>query len=888
MALPYLCTVETHIRHALLSENKFPTDTFVDCPLFLGLYRICKHNRHAHYSNAEITITTKRLKMIHFLKLKSGLFCLVMLAVCSWQISVAQVSISAHNADFSTNFNGWNGTLPTGFTRYTSNNYIGNTATTSGGVYAIPNKGFGYRPSSNASATNCWLSGTYQNNTGSTITSLDISYEAFQIEAASSRIPNWTVTSSLGNVSALSWTFNATGVPTQLSTTLTVNIAPGGTFTLTFSSDRGTGSGSSPIIGLNNIDVRSNVVVAACPYPANLAENNVTQETADFNWDIQGSNGYQYALSTTPTTPTGAGTPTTQNSWSTTGLTPATNYYFYLRTDCGAGVFSAWTMVNFTTPHVPCPEPMGLIAGNLTDQMADFSWDPQTGNNFEYVLNQLSGDPVGAGTPTSMRTYQATGLQPLTMYHFHVRTNCGNGNFSPWITTGFTTHPTPCSATSGTAVGGITDAAATLSWNAQGNNTFEYTLDVNATDPVELGTQTSATSFQATGLESLIQYYFHIRTNCGGGNYSPWTTISFTTLVTPCPATSGTVASPVGHTSALLSWDEASNNTFEYVLDEQNSDPLTGTPISESSFNATGLQPLTTYFFHVRTNCGGGNFSPWTTTSFTTLETPCSVPSGLTVVDVFSISADLAWESQTGAFGYEYVLSQSNTLPTGGGIPISENTLEITALTPSTTYYVHIRTNCGNNNFSSWATISFTTTEISVPPCNAPSGITTDIRAISAVVSWHTQTGIAGYSYIVSPSPAAPTGAGSPIGSSGILELDGLSPTTTYYVHLRTNCANGNSSIWVTISFTTASNLGLEETQKPVFSAYPNPATQLVNIQSPLQEGTITLVNLNGQPLRTIDLKTASAMELSGIASGLYLLRYEVNGTTASVRLIIE
>lgn len=183
-----------------------------------------------------------------------------MLFMMSSMLSFGQVLIAAHNTDYNTNFNGWNNTMPTGFTRAGAN-YVGTSASTTGGVYAIANSGFGYQASGTSPATSCTVTGTFKNTTGSTITSVQISYQAFQIVNRASRLPDWDVTSSLGSVASLYWTFNSgtsAASPSNLTVTLTgLNVANNGTFTVTFSSDRGTGSGSSPLIGLNNVKVRS-------------------------------------------------------------------------------------------------------------------------------------------------------------------------------------------------------------------------------------------------------------------------------------------------------------------------------------------------------------------------------------------------------------------------------------------------------------------------------------------------------------------------------------------------------------------------------------------------------------------------------------------------------
>lgn len=183
----------------------------------------------------------------------------IALATAMMSQPVWAVTITGFDTAFTTNFNGWNGTLPTGFGMSGNGaTYRGDSATaTTGGVYAVANSGFGWRASS--SATTLSLTGTFENSSGSLIEGITLSYDAFQITAASSRTPGWTVTSSLGTVSDLNWAFNSgnsPASPAQPTLTLTgLSIDPGATFTFTFASDRGAGSGSSPLIGLNNISV---------------------------------------------------------------------------------------------------------------------------------------------------------------------------------------------------------------------------------------------------------------------------------------------------------------------------------------------------------------------------------------------------------------------------------------------------------------------------------------------------------------------------------------------------------------------------------------------------------------------------------------------------------
>ncbi|MEP7142288.1 MAG: GEVED domain-containing protein [Ferruginibacter sp.] len=78
--------------------------------------------------------------------------------------------------------------------------------------------------------------------------------------------------------------------------------------------------------------------------------SNISSTEATAFWNIlPASGGFEYVLKTTNMAPTVAGTHTTEGSINLSGLTTNTNYYFFIRTDCGEGNFSAWTSANFFT-----------------------------------------------------------------------------------------------------------------------------------------------------------------------------------------------------------------------------------------------------------------------------------------------------------------------------------------------------------------------------------------------------------------------------------------------------------------------------------------------------------------------------------------------------------
>lgn len=536
-----------------------------------------------------------------------------------------------------------------------------------------------------------------------------------------------------------------------------------------------------------------------CPDPTGVAANNITAATADLSWNnIPTALNYEYIVDQNPATPAVPGTVTTNAFYNATGLAPATTYYLHVRANCANPNYSAWITISFTTlPQ--CPDPTGLAANNITASTADLSWNNiPTALNYEYIVDQDPATPAVPGTVTTNLTYNATGLTPATTYYLHVRSNCANPNYSAWVTISFTTLP-QCPDPTGLAANNITTTSADLSWdNIPTALNYEYIVDQDPATPAVPGTVTTNLTYNATGLTPANTYYLHVRTNCANPNYSAWITISFTTLA-PCPDPTGLAANNITTTSADLSWDNIPTAlNYEYIVNQDPATPaVPGTVTTNTFYNATGLAPTTTYYLHVRANCANPNYSAWITVSFTTL-TPCPDPTGLAANNITTTTADLSWNNIPTALNYEYIVDQDPSTPAVPGTVTNNLTYNATGLTPSTTYYLHVRSNCGTPNYSAWVTISFTT----IDPCPDPTGLAASlVTDVSATLSWDSLAG-ADFEYTIDQLPTAPAVPGTPTVNSTYYAT-GLSPATVYYLHVRRDCGGNNLSAWVSIPFTT-------------------------------------------------------------------------------------
>jgi hypothetical protein len=246
---------------------------------------------------------------------------------------------------------------------------------------------------------------------------------------------------------------------------------------------------------------------------------------------------------------------------------------------------------------------------------------------------------------------------------------------------------------------------------------------------------------------------------------------------------------------------ESGRVEFHY---SQGPDPISGsTPSATIGIAKTNLdyQTLTnssasptistsTFITSITTKPATGQVYAW--------DVPCQAPSGIAATNVTNKAADINWNAVTNSQGYEYVVSQSSTPPTGAGSPTNSTFLPLNNLSNGTTYYVFIRNKCGASVFSQWATYSFTTVG-----CFKPSTVLiSNVTDTSADVLWSLTTGSDYYQYSLSFSSQNPV-TGIVTTPTNTVHFNNLTPNSKYYLHTRSRCFGTDSSAWRVDSFVT-------------------------------------------------------------------------------------
>ena len=248
-----------------------------------------------------------------------------------------------------------------------------------------------------------------------------------------------------------------------------------------------------------------------CPVP--VVDSVVTDyETATIVWS-----GYsdEYQL----TYPSAGGTGlvmVTDNSYTLSGLQPATTYQVSLRQSCSADSlgFSDWVTVEFTTDSVVCPAPEGFSVDSITYTSATFDWLP-AGNDSLYQLYIWQDGFRSVTYFTSSHPFTVQNLMPGVTYNASVHGYCGSvgqiaGSRSDTLR--FTT--TSCPVITGLEPSSVSATSVTLSWNAE-PTAQDYLLEYGPAGFLPgQGSQVTLTTntYTVTGLLPNSAYDFYVTT----------------------------------------------------------------------------------------------------------------------------------------------------------------------------------------------------------------------------------------------------------------------------------------------------------------------------------------------------------------------------------------
>ena len=308
---------------------------------------------------------------------------------------------------------------------------------------------------------------------------------------------------------------------------------------------------------------------------------------------------------------------------------------------------------------------------------------------------------------TGATSVTLSNLVPATTYLYRMQRICENGDTSNYATGSFVTDSMICAVPTGLAVSNIQFDAVTLSWTAEGNDA-EYVAHVFSAHHDVYDTVSGATT-TVTGLYAAEDYQVAIQRSCGFGYYSEWSdTLSFTTPT--CQPVSNVTATAIsGTTNVTVAWTAAAGSDtwqIEYGYAGFGQGEGTTITVNTNPYVVTGLEGMMTYDFYVRTSCGEGWTSNWSSVAQVTTDLPgveCGTVEGVSanvdgnyvVINWNAVENAESYELEYGTVGFSF----------GQGTNVDNLTALAYSITdmPNGNYEVYVRANCGDNNYGPWS-----------------------------------------------------------------------------------------------------------------------------------------------------------------------------------------
>lgn len=445
----------------------------------------------------------------------------------------------------------------------------------------------------------------------------------------------------------------------------------------------------------------------------------------------------------------------------------------------------------------------------------------------------------------------ASGTQPVIWdsgsttgvirYYLHSNASCGSQQVerSRYIRCADASN---CVPPSNLAVSNITSNSCKMTWTAASPvPSSHYDIYIVTTNSAPNANSTP-TLFSTTNLNTTLYlnvaagttYYYWVRSNCGattgtwisGGSFTTPPALTCNGAIyglypdaTFTPACTGSTEQIVADAYAgeYSNVNVLSNKQYTF-RSSVSTDFITITNATGTAVLASGLTPLTwlsdttsgVVRYHLNTNssCGTQNTNRVRSITCATIAS-CNAPTQLFYDGLTSTDNNIAWTAPNPApsNGYVYCYSTVNDPFSANAITgTTTNTFAVlNNLSPNTTYYFWVKSNCGATQ-SNWASGgSFTTYPAS--GCNAPTQIYYDgLTSTTNTIAWieGVPTPSNGYVYCYS-TVNDPFSANAITGTTTetYANLTNLTPNTTYYFWVKSNCGNTQTDWASGGSFTT-------------------------------------------------------------------------------------
>ncbi len=414
---------------------------------------------------------------------------------------------------------------------------------------------------------------------------------------------------------------------------------------------------------------------------------------------------------TTVLTATGAGT----TGFVDNSVSLGTTYRYSI---AASGVTGESAPGNVVNVPVSVPAPPTGVAVTLTVGGVQLAWTDPDGAS-EVIIDRCEGDPCGpsiilAVVPAGTQVYVDNAVSANQSYGYRFR---GNNSIGFGAATSFTpVFPFFATAPSGLTGNLVSSTRIDVTWSDNALNETGYEIERCEGDgcsnfaPVDT-VGANQTLFMDMSVQPGNSYTYRVRATAAFGSSAPTNQVTVTTRLPASP--SGLVAQTLSNSSVRLTWTDNSDNESQFSVQlcegvgcAVGPGNFIATPVNATEVVVNGLNPNTSYTFHVFATNVVGN-SPPSNTATATTDLP-AVPGPISViVQGDGVSMQLQWTLVANATGYAIERCEGAgctsfgeiiEVPEDGGT----NTYIDAGLTGGTTYRYRIaaRNAAGNSDYT--------------------------------------------------------------------------------------------------------------------------------------------------------------------------------------------
>ena len=607
--------------------------------------------------------------------------------------------------------------------------------------------------------------------------------------------------------------------------------------------------------------------IAAPAAPSGLTATTVSSSQINLSWTDNSTTEANFIVGRSTT----SGGPYTDiatlganvTSFSNTGLSANTTYYYVVRASNAGGSSANSAQASATTLPNPPAAPSGLAASTVSQTQINLSWTDNSANEVNFIVarSTTAGGPYTdiATLGANVTAYNNTGLSANTTYYYVVRASNTGGSSANSAEANATTLPNAPAAPSGLTATAAGSTQIDLSWTDNSGNETSFIVARSSvsggpyTDIATLGAD--STSYSDTGLTAGATYYYVVRASNAGGSSANSAQASATTSTVP-NAPSGLTATAIRATRIDLAWTDNSTDESSFIIARSATPGGPYTDIATLAANTTtynnnsGLTANTTYYYVVRASNAAGSSANTAEANATTYETDLLIDNKSAVV----VGTWSTGTASTDKYGTDYRFIGQGTganslkftpwIATAGTYQVYEWHTQGANRTTNAPYVINYNGGSqtvsvnqevnggawnllGTFNFASGKVGSIQITDgftdsaasqvviadaiklIFAPPPAAPSGLTATAASSSQInLNW-ADNSTDEDNFIVARS----TTVGGPYTDVGVLSANstsysdtGLSANTTYYYVVRSRNSSGSSANSNEASATTLPN----------------------------------------------------------------------------------